>query len=122
MMTGWTGREAEPRLKAEIRVKAFIRRCAASGVPALVVRRGDETAGAIVIRVNRLDGFSVVYVQTRRGDGAAIWTPGTGPEPVPDAAAEAYLARALRVDPDLWIVEVEDREGRHFLDDVEEAR
>lgn len=112
----------EPRLKAEIQVKAFIRRCAAAGVPALVVRRGDENAGAVVIRVNRLDGSSVVYAQARRGDGAAIWIRGTGESPVSDDAAEAYLARALRVDPDLWIVEVEDREGRHFLDDVAEAR
>ncbi|MFW6027837.1 MAG: DUF1491 family protein, partial [bacterium] len=70
----------EPRLKAEIWVKAFIRRCGAAGVPALVVRRGDETAGAVLVRVNRLDGMSTVYVQARRGDGAAIWTRGTGPE------------------------------------------
>ncbi|MFP3944928.1 MAG: DUF1491 family protein [Alphaproteobacteria bacterium] len=111
----------EPRLKAEIWVKAFIRRCAVSDVPAVVVRRGDETAGAVLVRVNRLDGHSAVYVQTRRGDGTAIWTRGTGPEDVPDERAEAYLAKALRVDPDVWIVEVEDREGRPFLDDVEEA-
>ncbi len=111
----------EPRLKAEIWVKAFIRRCGAACVPALVARRGDETAGAVVVRVNSLDGRSVVYVQTRRGDGTAVWTRGTGPEPVPDEAAEAYLARAVRVDPDLWILEVEDRKARPFLDDVEDA-
>lgn len=111
----------EPRLKAEIWVKAFIRRCGTAGVPALVVRRGDETAGAVVVKVNSLDGLAVVFVQARRGDGTAIWTRGTGSEPVPEEKAEAYLTRALRVDPDLWVVEVEDREGRHFLDDVEDT-
>lgn len=111
----------EPKLKAELWVKAYIRRCAAAGCPAMVVRRGFAAAGAVLIKVNRLDGSAMVYVQARRGDGALVWVAGAGQAPAPDAEAEAYIARSLKIDPDIWVVEVEDREGRHFLDDVDEA-
>jgi hypothetical protein len=34
-----------------------------------------------------------------------------------DVEVEARMAREVRMDPDLWLVEVEDRQGRHFLED-----
>jgi hypothetical protein len=103
------------RLKAEFWVKALLRRCAAADAPAVVVRRGDADAGAVLVKVNRLDGSACVYAPGWGLEGERIWRRGTGPAPAPDAEAEAYIARQTRRDPDLWVVEIEDRAGRHFL-------
>lgn len=106
----------ETRLKAEIWVKAYIRRCAVNGVPAFVVRRGDSSAGVVLVKINFLDGLARVFSQARQGDGEAIWMSATGESPVEDEQAQAYIDRQIKYDPDLWVVEVEDKEGRHFLD------
>lgn len=109
------------RLKAEIWVKAYIRRCASKGVPAVVVRHGDDDAGAIFIRVSRLDGTSLLFGPAPAGLDDAMhdrqWTPRLSPGGQSDDETDTYLARESRSDPDLWLVEVEDRAGRHFLED-----
>lgn len=109
------------RLRSEIWVKAFIRRCAVEGAAAVVVRHGDNDAGAIFIKVSRLDGTCRVFGPAPAGlDDTATdrrWTVRLGGCDKPDRDADAYLAREADFDPDLWIVELEDRAGRHFLDD-----
>jgi hypothetical protein len=109
-----------PRLKAEIWAKAYIRRCAVEDIPAFITRRGDETSGIVLIRINTLDGYSTIFTPARQGDGTQIWMRGTGSEPVSDADANAYIDRQAKYDPDLWVIEVEDRDGRHFLENVEQ--
>lgn len=110
------------RLKSAIWVSAYIRRLGIEGIPAVVVRRGAEEAGAIFVKINRLDGTADVYApapQTAFDEdrpSGRIWTRATGGEPADDAKAEEYLARQFRFDSDIWVVEVEDRTGRHFLD------
>ena len=107
--------EAAPRLKAEIWVKALIRRCEVEGAAAMVVRRGDATSGVVLVKINRLNGTATILTPTRAGDGSFLWLAGTGPNPVPEADADAYVERQRKFDPDLWVVEIEDRAGRHFL-------
>jgi GMP synthase (glutamine-hydrolysing) len=111
----------EPRLKTEIWVKAHIRKAAAAGVPAMVVRHGDDDAGAVLIKVNTLtpDGC-MVFAASRDLDGRRIWRRATGNDPVAEADADGYIARQVGYDSDLWIIEIEDREGRHFLDEPTE--
>lgn len=112
------------RLKSGIWVSAYIRRCYADGVFAAVRRRGAEEAGAIFIKVNRLDGTADVYgpaPQSAFGEGEPLdraFSPAMKTMPAPDAEAEAWLARQIRFDPDLWIIETEDRTGRHLLDRI----
>ncbi|MEQ9519068.1 MAG: DUF1491 family protein [Parvibaculum sp.] len=103
------------RLKAEIWVKALIRRAAFAGSPAMVVRRGHEEAGTVYVKVNRLDNTASVYAPTWGHDGERVWLCATGAAPVADEVAEAYLGKQFKFDPDVWVVEIEDREGRHFL-------
>lgn len=109
------------RLKAEIWVKAYVRRCAVEGVSAMVVRHGDDDAGAIFIRVNRLDGTSLLFGPAPAGlDGAESdrrWVAHVPMPGAPDEKVETLLAREYDFDRDLWIVETEDRAGRHFLED-----
>ena len=112
------------RLKSGIWVAAYLRRCRAEGAEALLRRRGAEEAGAVFIKVSRLDGTAEIFApapqsafdEARPSDRA--FTPGLKKQPAPEADAEAYLARQIRFDPDVWIVEVEDRAGRHFLDQL----
>jgi hypothetical protein len=112
------------RLKSSIWVAAYLRRCQIEGAQAMLRRRGAEEAGAVFIKVSRLDGSAEVFGpapqsvfdETRPADRAFIRC--LKQQPASEADAEAYLARQIKFDPDVWIVEVEDRTGRHFLDTV----
>jgi hypothetical protein len=107
------------RLKSEIWVKAYLRRCAVAGAPAVVARRGDTDAGVIFVRIYRLDGTAELFGPAPAGfdadDGERRWTSIAGPASERDV--DARLERERDLDPDLWIVDVEDRLGRHFLDE-----
>lgn len=105
----------EPRLKAAIWVAAHVRICEAQGITAVVVRHGDDTAGSVLIKVNLLDGRARVLEPTFGRAGGRVWRAITGPELVEEAKADEAVARALKRDPDLWVIEIEDREGRHGL-------
>lgn len=108
------------RLKSEIWVHAYLRRCAGENVPAAVVRHGDDDAGAIYIKIARLDGTAALYGPAPAGLAAEAtdrrWSEHL-PAGTSDEKVESYLARQRDFDSDLWVVEVEDRRGRHFLDD-----
>jgi len=106
-----------PRLKSDIWVQALVLRCRAEAVHALVAQRGDKIAGAILVRVNRLDGTADVYQAVRNGLGEQIWIRGTGTAPVEDAKADTFVKRQMGFDPDVWVVEIDDRLGRHFLEE-----
>jgi hypothetical protein len=99
-----------PRLKSGLQVKAIIRRHDRAAIPAIVVRKGDADAGAIVIKVNRRELGCVVLNQARSLEGEPVWLRGTGAEPVDEPAADAYIARQAKRDPDLWVIEIESRD------------
>jgi hypothetical protein len=109
------------RLKSSIWVAAYLRRCQTAGVFGAVRRRGAEEAGAVFVKVATLDGNAMLYVpapQTVYDDSRPIeriFTP-MSPQPVPETSVEARLVREIKFDPDAWVVETEDRAGRHFLD------
>ncbi len=109
------------RLKSNIWVAAYLRRCQAEGVFGAVRRRGAEEAGAVFVKVALLDGNAMLYVpapQTVYDDSRPIdrfFVPAS-PQPVPEGAVEERLTKEIRFDPDAWIVETEDRAGRHFLE------
>jgi hypothetical protein len=107
------------RLKSAIWVAAYIRRCQIEGAYALVRRRGAEEAGAIFIKINRLDGTADLYGPAPQSADEAQpdrrFAVCVTQQPAADADIEAYLARQLGYDPDVWVVEVDDRAGRHFL-------
>lgn len=106
------------RVRAELWVKAYVRTLAAHGVPAFVCRRGDEDGGAVYIRLNRLDGTSGLYGPASAG----LWESASDRRfslrmQAEDARVEEAVSSEVKFDPDLWLIEVEDKEGRHFLDE-----
>jgi len=109
------------RLKAGIWIKAYLRRLAGEGIMAVVVRHGDDDAGAIFVRVSRLDGTSHLFGPAPAGlDEAQTERPMMAifdGRAVADAEVDTYLSRQRDFDSDLWIVDVEARDGRHLLDD-----
>src|SRR5262245_24410849 len=108
------------RLKSAIWVAAYVRRCHAEGAFAAVRRRGAEEAGAVFVKVSRLDGTADLYAPAPQSafDDARpaerLFAQSLAARSEPDV--EGALAREIRFAPDVWIVEVEDREGRHFLE------
>lgn len=103
------------RLTADIWIAAYLTRLRLADIPAFVVQKGDATAGAVLVKLNTLDGQARAYQRSfdlMTGDRAWVVLE-QGPEPLVDAA----LQRQKGFDPDLWIIEVEDRAGRHLLDE-----
>src|SRR3954462_6366533 len=105
-----------PRLISAIQVKAIIRRAELAGAHAFLLRRGQQEAGALFLKLSRLDGSFTVLNQARRGDGELVWTRPLG-DSADEPAVNAYLEKQLRFDPDLWILATEDSRGRAFVDD-----
>jgi len=106
---------SSPRLTAEFWVRAYLARLRLADIPAFVVARGDATAGAVLVKLATLDGRARVF---QRGldpaTGARRWMVLAEGE---EAGVEAVIARARRNDPDLWVIEIEDRAGRTLLDE-----
>lgn len=101
------------RLAAGLWVDAYRLRLEQAGIPAFVVARGDGVAGAILVKLNTLDGSAVAFQRITAMDGSRPWDVlAEGPE----AEVDAAIGRARGFDPDLWVIEVEDRAGRHMLD------
>ena len=97
-------------------MRALIRRAQAAGASAFIVRKGAEEAGAVILAVSRLDGTCLMLNQARDGKGELVWARPLGDWGV-ETKARIWLDKQIRVDPDLWIVEIEDREGRAFVDE-----
>ena len=103
-----------PRLTARFWVDAYLARLRFADIPAFVVAHGDDQAGAVLVKLNTLDGRAAAF--TRGFDlmsGERVWEDlASGPE----AEVDAAISRQRGFDPDLWVIEVEDRAGRHLLD------
>jgi hypothetical protein len=97
---------SEARVKAGLWVSAALRMANHAGNPGVVVRHGDDDAGGVLVILRARAGV-VVLSQARTGGGDAAWLRATGPDPVDDAVADAYVARQVSRDPDLWVVEFE---------------
>jgi hypothetical protein len=101
-------------LSTDIWVGALIRRAEAGGAFATVIRKGDARAGAVLVKaLNRPSGTARLYAEATRMDGERVWMQPAPSDQEPEL--DAYIDRAVRVDPDVWVVEIDDREGRHFL-------
>ena len=102
------------RLTSEIWVAAYLTRLRLATIPAFVVQRGDSTAGAVLVKLNTLDGQAVCYQRSfDLMSGERQWI--VLAEGV-ETDVDASIAKQQGFDPDLWVIEIEDKSGRHLLD------
>ena len=114
------------RLRSDIWVAAYIRRCEIEGAAAVLRRRGAAEAGAIFVKLDRLDGSAALYAPAPQSEVAGrgierLWARAHKAEWIEPAEVENRASREIAFDPDLWLIEVEDRAGRHWLDLADEA-
>ncbi len=103
-----------PRLAARVWIDAYLRRLTLHNIPAYVMHKGDATAGVVMVKLATLDGAARLFQRSfDLATGERAWVVLTeGPE----AEVDAAIARQRSFDSDLWVIEVEDRAGRHLLD------
>ncbi len=103
------------KLTADIWVSAYLTRLRLVEIPAFVVKRGDNTAGAVLVKLNTLDGHACCYQRSfDLMSGARKWVILTEGD---EGDVDASITKQRSFDPDLWVIEVEDRQGRHLLDE-----
>ena len=103
------------RLATDFWVAAYLNRLRLSDIPAFVVAKGDATAGAVLVKQNTLDGRARVFQRSfDLMSGERAWITLTEGD---EAEVDASIARQRSFDRDLWVIEVEDRDGRHLLDE-----
>lgn len=101
---------------------ALIRRAQIEGASVFVLQKGDAERGSVLIKVATLDGSARLYAPGMGMDGGRVFTDlvaqGVGPD---EAGIDAYISRTRDRDSDVWVLEIEDRAGRHFLTEVVEG-
>jgi hypothetical protein len=113
-------------LRADIWVAAYLRRCSSEGAYAVLRRRGAAEAGAIFVKIDRLDGFAALYGPAPQSELAElgidrVWRRVHDQDWIEPLQVEERIAKEIKFDPDLWLIEVEDRQGRCFLDLAKES-
>ena len=103
-------------LKSEFWVKAYFKRLSLEGISGFVVHHGDDDAGALLIKVSNLDGLAQLFQREYDLEtGQRVWyCTFSGSE----EDADVSVKKKLGIDPDLWILEVEDVQARNFLDSM----
>ena len=107
-------------LNSDLWVGALIRRAQIEGANATVVRKGDVRAGTVIVKAyNTSDRTARAYSEAFGQDGDRLWIqPVSGTE----SDIDAWIQRQLGYDPDIWVVEIEDRHGRDFITERVEGR
>lgn len=103
----------DDRLPTELWVKAHLRRCHVEAIPVVVMHKGEATGGTVLLKVLQRDTGCRVLSQIRDIEGKLGWLSAMGEAPVAEAEADAYIDRAVKRDPDLWVIEIESHDGRH---------
>lgn len=104
------------RLKTGLWVQAQVRLCGINNIAIYVLRSGDDDAGALILKISPMDGTCRLYMQVRGSSGEIAWSIAGAEARMAEADADAYLERQLNIDPDIWIIEIEDPDGRYRLD------
>jgi len=104
---------ADERIPTHIWVEAELRRCSAAGTPAIVVHKGERMGGAVMLKTFQPGVGCRLMSQMRDLDGRLAWYPAHKEEVIPEPDADERIRRAVDRDPDLWVIEIETRDGSH---------
>ena len=104
------------RLKAGLWVQAQLRTCDINFIPAMVLRKGDQDSGSVLLKVNRFAGGCAVFVPITTIDGERGWMHGMKGGYVDERSCDDYIRRQTERDDDLWVLEIEDAKNQYELD------
>ena len=104
-------------IKARFWVDALRWRAEGAGASVYVEKRGDLDAGIVLVKVLLPDRMAQLYAPVRNFEGERVWAQPLGADPVPEQDVQAYALKRLNTDPDVWLVEIDDVHGRHFLNE-----
>ena len=107
---------SEPRLKTRLVVQAILRRYDQEAIPAYIRRKGDPDAGTVLLKIAVSRDGAIILSQARDADGRAGWLRLGGEQPLSEQDAEAAIEKAIRRDPDLYVIEIEDARARILVD------
>lgn len=104
-----------PRIRSYIRASALIRQAGAGGAFAAISRKGDRDSGIVLVKVATLDGQAALYSPENSFEGESGYRlTASGPE----REIDEKISKRAQFDPDIWVVEIEDKHGRHFLSET----
>lgn len=104
-----SGEEEEARLPVHLWIEAQLRPLAGRGIYHYIQQRGERNSGIVLLKLNGLAGRCRLLIQQRDFEGVLGWMNALGQEEVEEKAADAYIQRAISRDPDMWVIEIEDR-------------
>ncbi len=99
----------DTRLPTYLWVEAEMRRLMADGHGVYVAARGDKTGGMVIQKIADMAGRCKLLLQQRDLDGKLTWINALDADLVEEREADDYIRRAVGRDPDLWVVEIEDK-------------
>ncbi|MEQ8345167.1 MAG: DUF1491 family protein [Sneathiellaceae bacterium] len=105
----------EYRLKTALWVNAMVRLHDREAIPIAVLHRGDSDAGGILIKLDRRDRGLSLWSQARDPQGRLTWLRPHDADSLDEAECAERIARARKRDPDLWVIEIEDRDDRRIF-------
>lgn len=105
----------EYRLKTALWVNAMLRLHDRQAIPMVVLRKGDADAGGVLIKLDRREQGISLWSQARDNAGRLTWINPHDAETIDEAESAERIDRAVRRDPDLWVIEIEDRQGRRLF-------
>lgn len=100
-------------LSTDIWVSALLKRVEMAGSFATIAKKGDARAGSVIVKVLNLRNREAYVLREAQTGEDTLWMRPVETLNEPDV--DAYIERQLKYDPDLWVVEIEDAEGRNFL-------
>lgn len=109
----------DARMPTDIWIQAHVARLSSKGVPVVVLKRGDKNSGIIIVKINRIETGVDIFMQERDLSGNFIWQPALDGRRVEEPEAASFIERQAKYDPDIWIVEIEDREDHNLLEILE---
>ncbi|MBT5050002.1 MAG: DUF1491 family protein [Rhodospirillaceae bacterium] len=107
----------EERLPTHIWVDAHLRRCSVAAVPTVVIHKGEKMGGTVMLKVYQAGIGCRLLSQMRDLDGKLSWYPAHKEDIIEEREADEHIRRAVDRDPDLWVIEMETRDGTIPLDD-----
>ena len=112
---------ADDRIPTHIWVDAHLRRCTAEGIPVTVVNKGERMGGTVMLKIYQAGVGCRLLSQLRDLDGNLSWYSAHKDDIIDERTADEQISRTVDRDPDLWVIEIESRDGSIPVDGLDRA-